>query len=378
VELRDLGKTGFRTTLLGFGAMRIPDSPRDEAVATVRRAVELGINYIDTAPGYRESEEYIGEALDGTTLPEDLIISSKSHVDGDRTAGALRGKLERSLTRLRIGKLKFYEMWGVNNLELFRMVTARNGPLEGARKAQDEGLIDHIGLTTHAQPEDIITMLESGEFESVSLLHHILDRRTLPAIERAAELGIGVIHMIPLAQGMLANPSERLRADFAPYDVRTLALHYLGGLPQTSVILAGPKDRAELEANYAAVEAFTGWGAAEAAKLAEIEARQRERLGDRFCTACKACLPCPAGVNIPELLRINDLLVAHELEAHCRDRYAFMGNGGSWFPGVKADECTRCMECEPRCPEGLPIVEMIADLHERLFAGDRGRLSNED
>jgi len=376
LEFRDIGRTGLRSTILGFGAMRIPDSPPDEAIATVRRAVELGINYIETSPGYGDSEVHIGQALEGVDK-SDLIISTKSHVGGDKTAWAVRRKMERSLERLKVNHLRFYQMWGINNLDLFAEVTKPGGPLEGARQGRAEGLIDHIGFTTHAQPEEIITMLESGEFESVSLLHNIIDRRALPAIQRAGELGIGVVHMTPLSQGMLANPSPTLCEAYAPFTPREIALRYLASLLQTSTIIAGPKNRIELEQNVMAMEAFAGWTEQHQEAFLHAEGYY-DRLGPDYCTLCRECMPCPENVNIPELLRLNNLLVAFELESYCRDRYAFMGNGGTWFPGVKADQCTKCGICEERCPKKLRVIELLDGLHDRLYAGDRGRLSSDD
>ena len=103
-----------------------------------------------------------------------------------------------------------------------------------------------------------------------------------------------------------------------------------------------------------------------------------DALGDDYCTQCRECLPCPENINIPELLRLSNLLRAYDLVDWCKDRYKFMGNAGNWYPGVKADKCTECGECEPRCPEQLEIVRLLRALHEALYEGERGRLSTDD
>lgn len=208
MQYRTMRNTGLRFSVVALGAMRIPELSMEGAVKVIRHAVERGANHFETSPGYGDGEVKLGEALhDGR---KGLILSTKSHALNERTADDLRRKMEQSMKRLRVDHLVFYQMWGVNNREIADIVLSEGDPLDGAKKARDEGLIDHIGFTTHA-PHDIVEeLINTGEFESVTLSYNLLNRREQSTIELAARHGMGVVTMNPIGGGMLSAPSERI------------------------------------------------------------------------------------------------------------------------------------------------------------------------
>jgi predicted aldo/keto reductase-like oxidoreductase len=238
--------------------------------------------------------------------------------------------------------------------------------------------VGHVGFTTHAPPEVAIQVLQTGEFCSVTGRFHYLDPVYQPLREKACQMGLGFIAMTPLGQGWLARPSAALRNALGEHDPVDFALRWIAAQRGVSSAIVGLSNLAELEAAHAAIGGeFDNRGPI--VELADrLRAHVAEALGTEYCTGCGKCLPCPEDINIPELLRLNGLLRVYDLEEWCRDRYKFMGNAGTWYPGVKADHCTRCGLCEPRCPEGVPIVRLLEALHRDLFAGERGRLSSED
>ena len=147
---RPFGITGKEVSVLGFGGMRFgPDD--DRGAELVRHVLASGINYIDTAPTYCDSrsESIIGRGIRGWKGV--FYLSTKSTFGQDPTADAVRRRIEISLERLGVETITFFNMWGVNSLGLFREVMAPGGPFEGAVRAREEGLVEHICISTHAR-----------------------------------------------------------------------------------------------------------------------------------------------------------------------------------------------------------------------------------
>ena len=102
--------------------------------------------------------------------------------------------------------------------------------------------------------------------------------------------------------------------------------------------------------------------------------QENERLGSDRCAQCYDCLPCPEAINIPEVLRLRNLAIAHDMKAFGEYRYRMFENAGHWFPGKRGDRCTDCGDCLPRCPEQLDIPRLLRDTHDRLSGPKRRRL----
>ena len=374
MEHRPLGQTGLNVSIQGFGGMRIPNQPQDEVTELLNRALDLGVTYIDTAPGYGNSEELIGNAFEGRDT-SGVVFSTKTN---DKEADAVRARVETSLQRLKRDQISVLQLWGVNDREDAAKVLGPGGAVEGARKLQDEGLIAHLGFTTHALTHHALEVMESGEFVSVTGRYHYLDTAYDALREKAIELGMGYVAMTPLGQGWLARPSDALRAALGDYSPVEFALRYTAHLPGVTALIVGISNLAELEEAHAALGGELGDPAELMSRGDEIRETLRAAVGEDFCTLCGECLPCPANINIPELLRLNNLLRGYDLVDWGKDRYKLMGNAGNWYPGVKVDHCTKCGDCEPRCPEKLEITRMLDALHEELFEGERGRMSKED
>jgi len=151
---KEYGKTGKKVSALGFGGMRFNKEEYDKDIEKcadiVRYASSKGINYFDTAPGYCEDKSEIIMGAAFKNMPNPFFVSTKSNYWSDKTADDVRRRCETSIERLGVDKINFYHMWCIMNMEHYRNVMAPGGPYEGALKLKEEGLIDHICISTHA------------------------------------------------------------------------------------------------------------------------------------------------------------------------------------------------------------------------------------
>lgn len=246
MQTRPFGRDPHQISLLGIGAQRIVDEhgcSEDEAVAIVRRAVESGVNYFDTAPSYSDgqSEYRLGLGLEG--LRDKVWIATKT---GGRTRDAAWRDLEASLKRLRTD---YVDEWRVHNVmkphDLER-IFAKGGALEALVEAKEQGLIRKISISGHTDPRLLAEAIRRFPFDSalvaLSALDHFLYSFAHDFVPLAVEKGVAVIGMKVMALGQLA-PWYRQ------------ALRYTWSLPVTTAIL-GVSKMSELEANLEAAEQF--------------------------------------------------------------------------------------------------------------------------
>jgi len=375
MQYRRFGKTELITSVLTFGGMRIPGLGQDNATATLLRAVEVGINHIETARGYGESEELIGKAM--PYLPrEKLIITTK--IGPTESADQMRRCLEESLTRLQVDYLDNFDLHGINTKEKLDLTLKKGGCLAAVRKAMDEGLVRHLGFSTHGPLEVILETLNTGEFESVNLHYYLFHQRNLAAVRRAAELDMGVFIISPTDKGgQLFNPPKELSQATAPYTPLQLNQRFLLSNPAVHTLSVGAARPQEFDAHLAMADQTGPLSEAEHALLARLQGRFLEKLGATYCSFCFECLPCPEKINIPEVLRLRNLTLALGMEEFGRYRYNLFEEAGEWHPGVKANKCTECGDCLPRCPLRLEIPKLLLETHALLSGEPRKRMWGE-
>ncbi len=381
MQYRTFGRSGRQVSILGFGAMRIPThedrtADLEQAVPLLQRGLDLGINYIDTAHGYCEgtSEVAVGLAIKGRDRAGITITTKVPAGDAEKaTAASWRERLELSLKRLdtHIDFILFHGLrW-----EVFQNYVSQPGwALDAARKAQSEGLVKHIGFSCHDTTENLIKLVDTGEFDAVLMQYNYLDRHNEPAIARAHAAGMGVSIMGPVAGGRLALPGG-VAVDGNNREMKApeLALRFVWDNPGVSVANSGMSTLEQVEENVTSANRMETLSSAEQAQIRGL-IEKNQKLADLYCTGCGYCLPCPNEIQIPENFRYMNWYRVWGMEEAAKNAYAKLSPEGAWTPygglikGKKAEECIQCGECEPKCPQNLPIVEQLREV-ARVLGG---------
>ncbi len=365
-------RSGLEVARVSIGAMRLPGDGLD-AVALIRRAIDAGMRYIDTSRGYGESEFLLGKALkDG--YREKVLLSTKCspwikkvQPGDDGSADSVRRRIDESLLRLDVPCLDFYQVWNINNRDAWELATKPGGMVDGIKKAMAEGLVKHTGFTTHDSPENLQEYLPQADWAEVILVScNLLNPRYERVLDKAHELGIGTIVMNPVGGGKFAENSpvlmplaERLGA----VSVADLAVRYVASNPSVDTMLCGMSKPSDVEDTVASV-ARGAFSDVQVGTIRDyIAERSREKVS--FCTGCNYCMPCPQGIQIPQIMG-----------AIYEDRFLGLKEGAKnayrWATrNVKPDACTKCGACENKCTQNLEIMREL-EYALREYAGERG------
>ena len=163
-----LGKTGIVVTRLGWGGIPIQRVSEQEAVSVVRAVVEMGVDLLDSARAYTDSEHKIGLALREVARP--VVLSTKSMI----RSAKIYGDVQESLKQLQVKRIDIYHMHGIASMEDYERAMAPGGAYEGLQRARDEGLINHIGITSHSLPV-LARAVDEGHFEVIMACYGFLE-----------------------------------------------------------------------------------------------------------------------------------------------------------------------------------------------------------
>lgn len=370
MQYRVLGKTGIKVSALGFGAMRLPTLPdkkvdRAEAVRVIHRAFELGVNYIDTAYGYHggESEEVVGQALKGW---RDKVIVSTKNPYKQSSGAEWRRHLETSLKRLGVDYIDLYLFHFLAWAELSGPMQAPGGPVEEAQKALKEGKIRYLSFSCHDKPENMIKCIDTGLFATLTCQYNLLDRTNEKAMAYAHQKGLGVIIMGPVGGGRLVAPSEFQKLLPGVKSTPEIALRFVLSNPVVSTALSGMNSIQQVEENVATASRPEPLTAEERQRILEMLDKYK-KLSDLYCTGCNYCMPCPNEVQIPTNFRLMNYHRVYGLTDYAKRQYRNI-SPTAWgeFKGRRADECKECGQCEPKCPQKIPIMKQLKEVARTL------------
>ena len=329
------GRTGLNISELGFGGIPIIRLNKDTAIKVIRRAYERGITFYDTANAYRDSEEKIGYAFEG--MREKVVIATKTI---QRNAQGATKQLENSLRMLRTDYIDLYQMHQVAYEKEFTVVTAPGGALEAIIKAQKEGKIRFIGVTSHSLSM-ALKLVKTNIFSSIQFPFNFIEDAAKADLHKTAhDLGMGILAMKPFAGGVIDNAG--------------IAFKFLRQYPAVVPIpgfdsLDGVD---EVISFYERANVITE-------QDRQLMEKYRAELGKNFCRRCEYCQPCPNGVMIT-------MAMGYKILASRMSPAVSVDFAKAAMESVK--KCDHCGTCLERCPYELSIPDMLKanyDLYEK-------------
>jgi len=360
---KDFGTTGKKVSAIGFGGMRfLPDEYKQDVQISARlvlEAAEKGVNFFDTAPGYcsDKSEIIMGEAFKQLKYG-DFYVSTKCGLWNAKDADGARRMIDKSLERLNVPKITFYFMWCVKNLGEYRQMTAKGGIFDGIYKAYEEGLIEHICCSTHANGDEITEIIDDGRVEGIMLGYNAINfayRRK--GIQACGAANKGVVVMNPLGGGII--PEFEKHFEFLKNDgddnIAVSAMKFLVAHDEITVTLPGIGTSQHLDEAIAATKNLPVVDDA----YVESLAKQLNQKLDTLCTGCAYCDECPLGVEVPKLLdSFNHAILSGGVMKPVMDKLR-----NHWGVSAEsANKCNGCGKCVKLCTQKLPIIERLKEI----------------
>jgi predicted aldo/keto reductase-like oxidoreductase len=381
MEKRNLKNGEF--SLLGFGLMRLPhiksegDIDKPKAFEMVDYAIANGINYFDTAWLYHEgqSEFFAGEVLSrhdrqsyklATKMP---LVTIKSEADVEQI-------FTEQLKRCRTDHFDFYLLHNIceSNLKTSESCKA----YEQLKEKQKQGYIGHLGFSFHDQPDLLRKVVEKYDFDFAQIQLNYLDWEMQNAKEQyeiLAGRNIPVNIMEPVRGGSLVKLCDEALRIFKEANPSaspaSWAIRYAASLPAVQVVLSGMSTMEQLKDNISVMSPLKPLSKEEYAVIGKALAAYRKAAAIP-CTACRYCMDCPSGVEIPKTLALYNNYQIALANNHSSPDFFFRMEWGLLRKEQQASNCISCGQCRERCPQHIDIplwMKKIRELQEQLEAG---------
>lgn len=383
MKYRRFGKTELSMPVISCGGMRyqhkwddipwneVPKEGQANIERILARALELGINHIETARGYGSSEMQLGFAL--KEIPrEDYILQTKAGPEKDPKA--FRKVFEKSMKYLQQDYVDLFSLHGINNRELMDYALRPGGCLEEAYKLKKEGRVKHIGFSTHASNAEITEIIERGNFDYVNIHWYLIAQLNGHAIEAATRKDMGVFIISPNDKGgRLYNPSKKMQDLCNPLEPMAFNDLFCWANPNVHTISCGASCPEDFDTHISALEHYDKAESVIAPTLGRIYAEVARVGGPDWHNTWHEGIPewkdVPNSINVKDVVRLWTWAKALDLNDFAKWRYNMLGTAGHWFPGhtVKDYDEAEMRKALRNSPHAAKISDILKEAR-KMFA----------
>ena len=391
---RRFGRTELDMPVYSCGGMRymhkwqdvslaeVPPDNQANLEATIHRSLELGINHIETAHSYGSSERQLGLVL--PNLPrEKMIVQTK--VEPQVDSQEFKRLFYDSLQRLQLDYVDLLGIHGVNNHELLWHTVRRGGCLSAARQLQAEGLVRHVGFSTHAPTDVILDAIHheaDGGFDYINLHWYYIYQRNWAAVEAATQRDMGVFIISPADKGgMLYKPPEKLAELCQPLHPLVFNCLFCLSRPEIHTLSLGASCPTDFDLQLTALPYLEKSDELLPPILDRLRQAMLDAVGENFADHFTEGLPAwenaPGYMNLPIMLWLRTLVEAYDMHDYARMRYNLLGNGSHWFPGLNAAHVEKLdlSAALKNSPFKAKIPGWLSETHAKLYEAPKNRLS---
>ncbi|MEO0355934.1 MAG: aldo/keto reductase [Cyanobacteria bacterium P01_A01_bin.3] len=391
MQYRRFGRTELQMPVFSCGGMRyqhkwqdirpdeVPEAGQQNLEATIHRALELGINHIETARGYGSSEMQLGYIL--PKLPRhELIVQTKVVPSADPKQ--FRQVFEKSLGNLQLDYVDLLGIHGINTPEHIEQTLRPGGCMDVARELVRKGKVRFVGFSTHGPCNVIVRAIESGRFDYVNLHWYYINQTNWSAIAAATQQDMGVFIISPSDKGgRLYEPPQRLVDLCCPLSPMVFNDLFCLSHPQIHTLSLGAARPSDFDEHMKALPLLDTAAEILPDIVSRLEQRMVDTFGEEWAKTWQVGLPThdqtPGGINIPTVLWLRNLVLAYDMVEYGKARYNLLTNAGHWFPGGKAENVSarKLADCLANSPHRDRIPDYLKEAHELLKGAAVKRLS---
>lgn len=368
-------KNGEDVSILGYGCMRFTQKGGkidiDKASREVMLAIENGVNYFDTAYIYPGSEAALGQILEMNNVRDKVKIATKlpQYLVGNNPK-ALDRFFDEEKKRLKTDYVDYYLMHHLTDVSAWNKLKAV-GAREWLEDKKAKGEIRNIGFSYHGDTDGFLEILNDYDWDFCQIQYNYMDEDTqagVDGLKAAGQKGIPVVIMEPLRGGKLAELPDGAAKQVTEYErgwtPAELAFRWLWNQPEVTCVLSGMNsEQMILENVKSASEATPGEFTDSDFALIERIKEEIRKTTKVNCTACRYCMPCPQGVDIPGIFRCYNHIYSESREAGTREFMQSIALQDK--PGIPS-LCIECGKCERHCPQSIPIIKTLKEADKVL------------